>query len=218
MGFYIDMIILMLTLLLWSLSKDFSKFVLTTVEDNKLTHDSIMLQHRMLSQWLQIKIMYYDLAEFAKNVNNFIGTNVTLFLLEFILDYAVTLDDDQIFIKPNPDLKTVIHSIFYFTAAMAVLYFASEVSTQVLSDTLHNLIFKKYAFEFFWRKIQMATLFRWLKNPRNLRQLKRSELHQIICNLDKHKISLKASNTYPITWSLVAHVSVSKILFFCASF
>lgn len=138
LGAYTDMLILMGTLVLWNFARRFATTIeIATME--KLTGKSLevsgaqCLWSHGIGTWEHIREQYRYLTEFTTEINGLLGTNVTLFLLEFIFDYSVTLDDNRIFTNPNPDWKTLLFCVFYLVNGMVIFYFAADIVTQVIS-------------------------------------------------------------------------------------
>lgn len=125
----------MATLTLWTAVNQFSKCLqkktyskqVTTLETETSTRNSENIS------WHNCDIYkrYLALKQLAKLINIVYGSNVTLFLTESILYYAVTFDD--IFVKHGRDYdySNAIRLIFYFGNTCAVLFFAADVSKQV---------------------------------------------------------------------------------------
>lgn len=52
----------------------------------------------------------------------------------------------------------------------------------------------------------MNVLKLWLASEEGKRQLPSNELHIILNELDNHQVSIKAANTFPMTYTVLTHV------------
>lgn len=144
MGIYTDLVILVNSVALWRLTRDFANFLQEEMSQSEyrsmgFTFASTPFEEeggrkfrgKLTGSWGEIRRQFDALMEISEEVNNLLGTSVTLFLLEFIFDYAVTFDDNQIFVNTNPDWKTLANCIFYLVDSGLIFYFCSDIAYQV---------------------------------------------------------------------------------------
>lgn len=53
---------------------------------------------------------------------------------------------------------------------------------------------------------QISKLGDWIKNPKNSNQMTDREVLLILQDLNTNSVAIKGSNTFPLTFTLVAHV------------
>lgn len=146
LGAHCNCFLLMATLTLWTAVNQFSKslskkngpieIITMSTENTRRNQENI--------SWHNCDIYkhYLGLKQLAKLINAVYGHNITLFLTESILYYAVTFDDIFVEHGRNYDYSNAIRLIFYFGNTCAVLCVAADVSKQVKCNQslVYNLL------------------------------------------------------------------------------
>lgn len=195
MGAFTDLIILVHAIILWRATREFSHHL------------------KLGASWENIRKQYNALLQLSILINNAIGTNATLFLLEFIFYYAVVIDSDGIFTNRNPDLRVLLSFTFFIGDAWAIFYFAAETAFQVtVASLLHKFrnVFlircdvKPTEFLIKLSLLQkMEELVEWLKRNRHVDF---KEAFFLIHDVDEKKIAIRGNHIFPVTFSLLAQV------------
>lgn len=115
MAAYCDLLLLTSVLTLWVTVRHFTTVYLNSGSD-----------------WVTVFQMYTNLKMLAAKINKVIGSNVTLYLTEFVLDYATNLDRTLVEeATSGSDWMKTFTILIYFTGAVSILCFSADVSHMV---------------------------------------------------------------------------------------
>lgn len=83
------------------------------------------------ANWATILKQYKAMKELANLINSLFGTSFTLFLVNVILDFAISFD--EIFVEgTNPDWSKFIGVVFYFFNTCIILGLSAGACHQVV--------------------------------------------------------------------------------------
>lgn len=103
-----------------------------------IRYDSVIISNKSTQLWRIVHQEYFNLKYLAKMINNVIGSNITSFLITFILEYAISLD--ELILMGHTTHKS--HWIrwvvvgFYFCSSVAILLVSGDICRQVCTNCL----------------------------------------------------------------------------------
>lgn len=130
LGAYCDLLLLGGVLLFWMLAKAFSQKLQDYDNLRKSLEEgsnNLIFRKR---KWWTVKSELRALGEIGDVINRQFGTIVTLFLLGYILSYAIIFNDvfDH---RKDTFWNGFFNSVFYFGQSCGILIIAADVSRQV---------------------------------------------------------------------------------------
>lgn len=218
MGSFCDLYLLMGALTFWVATRSFAKFVehgglltgshlagkeniqiekyisgmLTKAQIMSISTEKLAEKGKQFSggvtaeKWLRIEKYLRSLHLLGQLINSAFGSNVTLFLIECVVYYATSID--QVFFEgasfENGAWARKLSLTFFFLNACLILIVAADITQQ------------------------MNTIKEWLSVDENRKQVPADQVHVILNEVDSNLVALKGNSIFPITYALLANVSV----------
>lgn len=128
---------------------------------------------------------------------------LAIYIIDDILYYSTNINEVFI-LQQHSDWTTALRNVFYLLHTICVLIFSADIVRQmeVMYEFLNILVALDP------KSCKMLSMIR--KPEENLISTERYLVY--VNHLGKNSISLKVANIFPITYSLVANVSVSVLV------
>lgn len=171
-GSFGDLFLLMGVLTLWTSAKDFNEALKEKVG-------------KMEAKWEMVEMNWRRLQMLTKLINKAYGSNVTVFIAEVVVYYAISFN--QVFIEGTgsigEELSAMIRLVLYFGSACFILLLAADVGHQV------------------------QELKTWFGREGNRRQVKQDYIFVMLNEVDTGAVAIRGHDVFPVTYTLVANVS-----------
>lgn len=211
-SYFLDLFLLMNILTLWSLSRAFSAMLVQNcvhLRGTKMKWGRIFLardliwklqmepgqlsRNNKVIDWQKIDVYFKSLRNLAGLINNLVGTHLTLFLADNVLYYSTTFHQVFILEWENVDKTKVLRLLFFMCNIAFVFVSSADICKQ------------------------MESVQRWLQElvekeelSHNGNRIPLEKLSSLLTQVKAKSVSIKASNVFPFTFSMLGEVSNKK--------
>lgn len=129
--YYVSLVILLMVFLFHRLSHSFAYLLEGKNEKQTKNEITILMNYKA---WSRISRNYNTLQRFTDEVNSTFGTQISLFLMQFLIGYAVALN--EFFALGSEDKMKSSLYVFWVFVSFFTLYWAADACRRVSNTEL----------------------------------------------------------------------------------